>query len=353
MVVNLYSDFDTPLTIRPVETKTFYEDQFNWSSLKTNGVKSYSKVIEETVVLKHEQKWVNAQLIGVDSTFIEMTHMPKHMVDGYPTLKENNKDVGIIGASLLDKLEGFIPEGTNYETLLIYAPKRDMKMRLGKNPFSTRLLSLSGRMNFNREVNAEFIVVPFELASEIMDYKKELTAIYLDVQEGFDKNDVKLEIQKKLGANFVVKTNYEKNELIFKTSQSERVIVLIILLFIFILASFNLVASLTMLFVEKKDNLDTLKAMGANDKSIFNIFFFEGLMIAFKGIVFGLILGYLICVLQLQFGLLQMPNSGGEAFPIAITFSDGLLIFLLVSGLSAIASYFPVKLLIRRNSKQE
>lgn len=355
MVESLYSDFDTAITIRSKDAKTFLEDEIKWQDLQNvKGLQLISKAVEETVVLKHEQKWVNANLFGVDSTFLLMTDMKNHMVDGYPTLNENSKDVGIIGATLLDKLEGYIPSGYGTETIIVYGPKRDMKMRFGKNPFNMHVLPLSGRMNFNREVNAENLIVSLSIAQEILGYKQaELSAIYVSVNSDDEKDEVKSRIQTLLGNRFVVKTNYEKNELIFQTSKTERIIVLIILVFIFILASFNLVASLTMLFVEKKEDVETLRSIGMSRKELFNIFFFEGLLISGKGIIIGLILGYGVCVAQLQLALLQMPNSNGEAFPIKLTVLDGFLIVFLVSLLSALASYLPVKMLIRRNVKKD
>jgi lipoprotein-releasing system permease protein len=126
--------------------------------------------------------------------------------------------------------------------------------------------------------------------------------------------------------------------------------VVLILIFIFILAAFNLVASLTMLFIEKKENIQTLIRIGATNQFIFRIFFFEGLLIAAKGIVIGLVLGISICALQLNFAFLAMPNSNGEAFPIAFNWKDGLLILSLVSSLSFAASYLPVWYLIKKAS---
>ncbi len=164
--------------------------------------------------------------------------------------------------------------------------------------------------------------------------------------------DVKKNIQQLLGKAFVVKTNYEKNELIYKTSKSEKIIVIVILVFIFILAAFNLIASLTMLFVEKKDNLKTLTSMGADHKTLFNIFFYEGLLISGKGILFGLILGYAVCFFQVYTGVLSMPNSGGEAFPIAMSYKDGLLILALVCGLSLLFSYLPVKMMMKKHIEE-
>lgn len=355
MVESLYSDFDSDITIRSTHSKTFFEKQIPFDKIKkTDGVALISKAVEETVVLKHEKKWVNAQLTGIDSTFLEISHMKNHMVDGYPTLRENKENVGIIGATLLDKLEGYIPQSIGKETIIIYGSKRDMKMRIGKNPFNMHVIPLAGRMNFNREVNAEHLIIPISTAQNVLGYSAdELSAIYISVENVEEKETVKNELQKLLGKQFVVKTNYEKNALIFQTSKTERIIVLIILVFIFILASFNLVASITMLFVEKKNDIETLRSMGANRKDLFKIFFFEGLLISSKGIIIGLLIGYAICISQLQLALLQMPNSNGEAFPIVLTFSDGFLIVFLVSLLSTIASYLPVRMLIKRNIKKE
>jgi lipoprotein-releasing system permease protein len=350
MIEKLYSDFDTDITIRSELGKTFPETQIDLSKVRSfEGVEEVSRAVEEVVVIKHEKKWVNAGLVGVDTSFLKMSRMKEHMVDGKAVLKDKGREFGLIGASLLDKLGGYIPERTGYEQVILYAPKRDSKVRLGSNPFKTELIDLSGRVNFNREVNAEKIVLPLDKSRELLNYGSDITAVYVDVSDGYANDEVKTELQEILGKDFSVKTNYEKNELIFKTSKSEKVIVLIILLFIFVLAAFNLIASLTMLFVEKKDNVQTMIAFGADRKTVFNIFFLEGILISGKGIVIGLLLGYGICITQLKTALLTMPNSGGEAFPIDLSLTDGLLIVFLVSLLSFLFSYLPVRFLLKRN----
>lgn len=347
MVEKLYSDFDPDITIRSAATKTFFGNQIDVKAIaSTPGIVNVSQGIEEVVVLKHESKWVNANLIGVDQNFLRISKMASHMIDGFPVLKEEGQNMAIIGASLLDKLEGFVP-AQGYETIQIYSPKRNMKMRLGTNPFETKRINIAGRMNFNREVNAEYIVVPLAFARELLSYSDEQTVVYVDVQNGLDNESVKLKLQKQLGEDFVVKTNYEKNELIYKTSQSEKVVVIIILLFIFVIAAFTLVAALTMMFIEKKENLGTLHALGADKSFIFKIFFNEGLLISFKGIIYGLTIGYAVCVFQIYARILTMPNSAGEPFPMRISISDGVLILSLVSGLSILASYLPAKFLLR------
>ncbi len=350
MIDRLYSEYDADITIRAAEGKTFNEKRVDLETLgKMEGVVRYSRAVEEVVILKHEKKWVNANMVGVDPSFIEMTDMRHHMIDGSPVLLKGNDQFGIVGATLLDKLDGFIPQNVGYESLVCYVPRRKLKIGVGKNPFKTQVIKLSGRINYNREVNSQSFIVPLELSRDLMDYSGQISAVYVQCAEDADRNEVKEQLQVHLGEDFVVKTNYEKNELIYKTSKSEKLIVLIILLFIFVLAAFNLVASLTMLFVEKLDNLHTMVSYGANRPLIFRIFFFEGLLISGKGIVIGALLGYAVCFAQIQFSLITMPNSAGEAFPMNVSFSDGVLILSLVCLLSIMFSYFPVKYLIRKN----
>jgi len=351
MVEKLYSDFDPDITIRSAKGKTFFNNQIDLKTIqKIPGVQTISKGIEQVVVLKHENKWVNAKLIGVEENFLQITKMSEHMVDGFPFLEEEGGDLALVGATLLDKLEGFIPSA-GYETLIIYSPKRDIKMKLGRNPFDMQVIKLSGRMNFNREVNAESIVVPLRVAQSLLDYEDETTVVFVDVNNEFQVNDVQETLKEKLGSNFVVKTNYEKNELIYKTSQSEKVIVIIILLFIFVIAAFTLVGALTMLYIEKKENLETLYALGADKNFVFRIFFIEGLLISFQGIILGLVIGYAVCFAQIYGNLLTMPNSAGEPFPMGVTLKDGLMIFGMVSILSILASYLPAKFLRRNDVK--
>jgi lipoprotein-releasing system permease protein len=194
--------------------------------------------------------------------------------------------------------------------------------------------------------------LPIELAAEMLGYDKEITSIHVNVKNKKKLEKIKSNIQEKVGNDFTVKTHLEKNALIYQTSKSEKLIVIGILIFIFIVSAFNLVASLTMLFIEKKDNIKTMESYGANDSFIFKIFFYEGLLISVKGILIGLTIGYGICLLQLYGNIVEMPNSGGEAFPINITWKDALMILSLVGTLSILASYLPVKYLINKKKDE-
>lgn len=349
MIEKLYSEYDSDVTIRAKVGKTFNENRIVLGDLSNvDGVLNVSRALEEVVILKHEKKWSNANLVGVDSTFLQMTKMSDHIVDGGAYLGMDGKEFALIGASLLDKLDGYIPENIGNESLVCYVPKRNAKIRLGKSPFRTEVIKLAGRFNFNREVNAQEFMVPIELGRSLMGYTNQISAVYIDCEDD-DRKSIKAKVKEIVGDGFVVKTNYEKNELIYKTSKSEKIIVLIILLFIFILAAFNLVASLTMLFVEKLENIKTMLSYGASKEFIFKIFFYEGLLIAGKGILIGALVGYAVCFVQMYFNVIVMPNSGGEAFPMNVSLTDGILILSLVSILSVLFSFMPVKYLIKKN----
>lgn len=350
MVIKLYSDFDTSLTVRSKKSKTFNQDFINIEGInQILGIDNVSRALEEVVILRLGDKWVHAKMLGVDSSFLEMSHMDNHLVDGKGVLYEDDVPQAIFGATLLDKLDGFIPEIEGFQEEVVFnVPLREGKIRLGKNPFNVQVVPVSARMNFNREVNAEYVVVPYDLANELLDYDRDITAVFIDVNDKFNLKKVKNQVQTFLGEDFEVKTNFEKNELIFKTSQTERLIVFFILVFIFILASFNLIASITMLFVEKRKDIATLFSLGADKKMIFNIFFYEGLMIVGKGIIIGLILGYVVALGQYYFGFVEMPSITGEAFPMYPMWKDFFIITGSVSILGYIISYFPSKILVNR-----
>ncbi|MFY7991521.1 MAG: FtsX-like permease family protein [Fluviicola sp.] len=352
MVERLYSDFDPDIIVRSEKGKTFSEELIKKDALLTvPGVFRVHRAVEETVYLKHQKKGTNARMLGVDSLFLTDCNMSKHLVEGSAAFSINGRPAAIAGAGVLNAVDGYISTLDGTEEIQLYSPLRDASISRRKSPFKVLPLAVVGSMNFNREVNNEYILLPLELAREQLNYDKDLTALFISLKPGFNPQRVQQAIKDKLGNGFSVKTAAEKNELIFKTSQSEKKIVIVILVFVFILAAFNLIASLTMLYIEKSDNIETFYRIGAKRSFVFSIFFTEGMLIAMKGIVYGVILGVGVCLAQWQWAVLEMPNSGGEAFPIAFTWNDGFLIAGLVLGLSAIMSFAPVYYMVYKRGK--
>jgi lipoprotein-releasing system permease protein len=165
MVENLYSAYDAPITIRSTQGKTFLENTIDMRAISSvPGVKNVNRAVEEIVILKKQKKWVNAHLVGVDASYLKDCALDKHLVDGIPAFLDDQQATAIIGATLLDKLDGYISELDGKEELLLYTPLREAKIGSRKSPFMIAPLTVVGKMNYNREVNASELLVPLDFA---------------------------------------------------------------------------------------------------------------------------------------------------------------------------------------------
>ncbi|MBI2257846.1 MAG: ABC transporter permease [Flavobacteriia bacterium] len=345
MVERLYSEFDAPIIIYPKKGKTIDLSTFPLEKIKkVNNVEFLSKAIEEIVIVKHEKKWVNAKIYGVDDNFYKMANIKQHIVDG-ERVKSPKKSIGLIGAGLLDKLQGYIHSDSSFESLILYIPKRNAKLHSMSSPFKTDNILVSGRINYNKEVNDEAILLPFNYVQQLLDLENYSNSIFLSIKEKKYLNNTKEEIQQILGNKFYVTTYLEKNKLIFQTSKSEKLIVFYILLFVFILALFNLISSLTMLFIEKKQNMKWLNVMGLSYVNIKKVFFFQGIFISLKGIIFGFVLGFGLVFAQKMGSFIVLPNSNYQAFPVLLKTVDIAIIFGFVIIFSILASFLTVNFL--------
>lgn len=347
MIEQLYSKYEPSISIRSAQGKTFAQDQLKSIAFQEiPGYQSQSRCIEEIVIIQQDQKWANATLRGVEPAFLTMTEMEKHTINGFPKMKQNGQSHAIIGALLLDRISAYF-NSKDLGQILIHFPKRNAKVAFSSNPFNTELVPISARINYNKEVNSEAIILPIDFAQEALDYGSDITCLFISFEEKYNIDKIQAQVQNLVGSNFIVETQFDKNKLIYQTSKTEKVIVIAILVFIFILSSFNLVATLTMLFIEKEQDIQTLHTLGANKKNIFQIFFFEGLLICLKGIVFGTILGSIVCFSQIYFHLIEMPNTNGEPFPIRLRWTDYALVLFLVGTLSTLFSSLSIKYLNR------
>jgi lipoprotein-releasing system permease protein len=354
LIDQIYSEFDPSIVVRSSKGKAFYERDVNWDALKTiQGTSYMSKGVEALAVLEYNRpissektyrvKRTNAKLFAVDSSFLKVIAIKSNFKGPNPSLGSTSYPEGIIGISLLQKLEA--PLDGSFK---LFLPKKNISVR-AKQPFYIKNLNLSSVLFYrNKEVNDETLLWPIEAYRKLVgDTMGRLTNIYFSTLPNTDLLKLKNEVSKVLGKDFEVKTYKEKNELIFKTSKSEKAILTLILIFVFVLASFNLVSSLTMLFIEKKDNFLAFKSMGLTKNTLFNVFFFQGLLICFFGVFVGVAAGYVICFTQLSFGFLHI--APGQPYPIGFSFTDFLTIIGSVSILSILFSYATVKLLLMRS----
>ena len=350
VIQDMYGKFDTEITVTHSSRKTFLPSEIDESHLQNDKILNYAKGVEELVVLQNDTKWTNAKIIGVEPGFLNMVDYPNNTLLEEPICKKEiaclfnllkSQDV-FLAPGLVDKLE-IRPNQTEFSIL---AGKREMKIRQGQDMFKKTRVQCASVFNYNREVNEEVVIWSLERAQELLGYQNEITHIYISLKEGVDQEVFKQELQKKLGNNFRVRTNLEKNEMIYKTSKSERLMVLIILVFVFVFAAINLIASLTIQYIEKQKDILSLSAVGLTKVQIQRIFISNGVFICLAGLFFGLFLGYGVCFIQIWTGMITM-GAVNKGFPVVFKLMDFIFIISMVLGLGFLFSWLTIKSLSR------
>jgi lipoprotein-releasing system permease protein len=350
LVITLFSTFEPDIKVESANTKSFDKSYIPEDVYQVDGIVNTSEVIEEIIIIKNDEMFVIGTVKGVEPSFLEMSEMEKNLLDGEARIGQGDQSVGLVGVGALEKLGGYIYDSDfQTESFTIYSPNRSEKIsRRNVDAFTTSRIPIVGTFSFNNDIDEQYLVVPLDYASEILDYKNEITAVEFDFAEGVDTEDKKGELQAILGPSFKVKTNFEQNELIYQTSRSEKWITTLLLAFIFFLATFNMVASITMLVIEKKDNMQTLFSLGARKVQLQRIFFYEGLLINGLGLILGLVVGYGVCLLQQKVGMIRMEGSVVEYFPITFKLNDLFVILSITIIFGVLAAYLPSKFLIKR-----
>ena len=214
----------------------------------------------------------------------------------------------------------------------------------------------SGVFSVLEEIDARYMIVPYNFAAKLFETEDEISAIELGIDRNAHAGKLQKSIQKILGESFEVKNKYQQHDLIYKTMKSEKWAAYLILVFILIVASFNMLGSLSMLIIDKKEDIFILRGMGADSNLIRRIFLFEGWLISFFGAVIGSILGILISWIQIRFELVSLPGAGSfiiTAYPVKIILNDILIILGVVLGIGFIASWYPVRFISQRFFLQE
>ena len=206
---------------------------------------------------------------------------------------------------------------------------------------------IGGVFSLNQpDVDEQMAIIPIRLARELFRYDNEVTSLDIKLHPDASVKKVKSEIERILGSSFLVENRFEQQKESYRMLQIEKWVSFLILSLILLIAVFNIVGSLTMLIVEKTEDIKSLKNMGADNRLISRIFLYEGWLIAFFGIISGLIAGLLICVLQQHFGLLRLSNTPGayvvDAYPVIVMFWDVVVVFAIVSVISLLAIYYTI-----------
>jgi len=350
LVLTLFNSFESDIKIEAAHSKTFNKTFINQAIFQDPDIVNYSEIIEETVIIKNQEQFTFGTIKGVQNSFLDIVKMDDYIIDGQSILKDSQGPFGLVGVGALQNLNGYIyqVEG-QYDYFTVFSPNRNEKIkRNSTSAFEMSKIPIAGTFSFNNTIDASYLIVPIDYAAKVLGYDKDITAIELDFNDDQDLQKKKKEIQEKIGNDFTIKTAYEQNELMFKTSQSERLMTTILLGFIFFLGTLNMIATMAMLIIEKKNNLNTLISMGAETHQLQKVFFYVGLLINGLGLIIGLLLGYLISFAQIKFGLLKMEGGMIDYFPMEVLWSDLLMILFITIIIGTLAAYIPSKLLIKK-----
>jgi len=347
LIESLFSSFDPDLKISLVEGKTFSTEEAAVAKVrKMPGVVYFTEVLQENAMFRFKDKQASGTIKGVSADFQKMTRIDSIIVNGKFQLKDNAFNYGVAGAGLATKL-GFGPYFV--DPLYIYAPQRTGEINLTRpeTNFVLDHVFVSGIFGVQQpEYDNKYVIVSIDLARQLFQYKPHIvTSVELKVSDKKDINSMKKNIINTLGSRFKVLDRFEQQEDFFRIMKVEKWITYLILSFILLIAIFNIIGSLSMLIIDKKDDILTLRNMGADQALIQRIFLYEGWLISMLGALFGLGLGTLFCLLQEHFGFITLPGSEFiiTAYPVNLQPLDLVLIFVTVSVMGFFAAYYPVK----------
>lgn len=349
LTLSLYNKFTTELRIEPTIGKVFNPNtNKNLQKLKNDThVAGYTEVLEEKVLLRYENAQCIGLLKGVSSDYFKGKRMDSTLLEGKSILKKDGINFALIGSDIQSRLSVNIKN--DFQNLEVYSPNKGLGNSADpSSEFSIRAIHPAGIFQPQQHFD-NLILVPLDFARDLLGEPKQVSAIELHIKKGTSIADFQAEIARKLGKEFQVKNRAQQNQLLYKILNSEKWAVFLILTFVLIIAIFNIIGSLTMLVIDKRPDIAILSSLGASKALIQKIFFIEGMMISMIGCIMGMISAFLFCLLQQRFGLIKMgeANFFTEAYPIALKWSDFLLVFATVALISILASLISSRLSIR------
>lgn len=357
MVASFFTAFDPQLRVTLAEGKTLPADDPALDSLRARpDIAVATDIIEDQALIVAADRQIVCTIKGVADNFLQQGDLSRQLYgDGDPILHAAELEYGILGIRLAAQLglsadfEGELP---------IYAPRRGERVNLA-NPiqsFNTEsLLSPGVVFAVNQaKYDSHYIITSLGFAQHLFEQPGKVSAVELRLKPGTNEASAERDIARQLGPRFIVQNRYEQQEDVFRIMRVEKLIAYLFLTFILLVASFNIIGSLSMLMLDKRADTATLRSLGANDTQISRIFLIEGWLISALGAVIGIALGLLACWLQQTYGIISMGKSAGafvvDAYPVSVHATDILIIFATVLIVSVVAVWLPVLRLTRRLS---
>lgn len=348
MVEQMFSQFDPDLRITSQIGKSFSLNQEKKEQLLSLPcVDVLSECIQETALIEFNDKQMPVQLMGVDSAFARLTNIENTITDGYYEVYDGAFDRTVLGVGLAWKL-GI---GAHFvQGIQVYAPKRDGKVNMLRPDmnFNRETCFIAGTFAINQQKYDEnLMLVDIDFTKRLLEYKEnEITALLLSVPDGYTIKKAKREISSVLGDGFFIQDRYEQQEDFFRILRIEKLLTTLLLIFILLLASFNGIGSLSMLIIDKQQDIHTLSHLGASNEMIRRIFILEGWFVNLLGAIAGLVLGLGVCLLQEHFGLLKLGNGEEyviSAYPVTVQSWDIVVVIIMVLALSVLSAWIPAR----------
>ena len=355
MVASFFTSFDPQLKIIPVQGKTMAADNPGLTKIKAlPQIEVAMETVEDQALAVYHGRQAMVTIKGVEDSFSQLTHINEILLgDGQFELHAADMFYGIPGIRLAEQLgTGFKYE----EPLQIYAPRREGQLNMA-NPMdglvADELYSPGVVFNVKQSrYDKNYILTDIAFARRVFEQQGMVSALELRLKPGSNFESVKSEIKQIVGDKCYVRDRFEQQDDTFKIMKIEKLIAYIFLTFILVVACFNIIGSLSMLIIDKKDDVMTLRNLGASDKQITRIFLFEGRLISALGAIIGIILGLVLCWAQQTFGLVKLGSSSGSfiinAYPVSVHPEDIILIFLTVLIVGFLAVWYPVRYFSRR-----
>jgi len=344
LVISLFNSFDPDMKISIKVGKTFDTVGFPSEEIKKiEGVAYYAEVLEETALLKYRDQQYIATIKGVGDDFVKMSGIDSMLTDGQFVLEEHDRPFAIVGQGVAYSLS--ISVNDLFNPMTIYVPKRGVKASiLATDAFKTKRIHAGGVFSIQKDFDMQYVIVPLSFARDLLQYNSEVSSIEIGLTEGADEAVVQTKIQELVGDQYHVKDRYQQHSFLYKIMKSEKWAVFLILSLIITLATFNSIASITMIILDKKKDIAILRSMGADAKRIKRIFLTEGIFINLLGNLTGLLVGAIICYVQFKFEVIKFQgNFVADAIPVAMYFTDFVYVFLTVFFIGLIAAWLPVR----------
>ena len=350
LIASLYSSLDPQIKITPATGKTLsLQDPSIKSLAEWQEIDAIAPVIEENALLIYRNRQMPVLLKGVPDNYTRVSNIDSILLDGNFFLKDSIANYATIGVGVANRLE----VGAHYVyPLFVYTPKRKAKVNLANpsNAFNEDRMFATAVFSVNQpEYDDQMVIVPLDMATKLFDYSHQASALEIKLKPGTNEKRTISSLSEHLGEGYLVKDRMMQQETSFRMMQIEKWMTFLILAFNLMIATFNVISSLSMLIIDKQNDIKTLQNLGADEKLISRIFLTEGWLISAIGAGTGLIAGIFLCWLQQEYGLLRLGQTSGafivDAYPIHLLWSDAFAVLAIVTLLGFPAAWYPVKYL--------